>query len=146
MTRQLIQSLNEWRSLSSLLTALSLLFCSIFMLGCKATAPVGAENPQWQKFSEKRPQTPSVQSNLPLVVHVNRADQIVTIRNGSTLPQDYLLAYSPARDLKAVLMMQAVRNTQLRTALILEGTVAINDQIVAANDVEREKFLKKFPQ
>ena len=99
-----------------------------------------------KKFSEKRPQTPSVQSNLPLVVHVNRADQIVTIRNGSTLPQDYLLAYSPASDLKAVLIMQAVRNTQLRTALILEGTVAINDQIVAANDVEREKFLKKFPQ
>ena len=146
MTRQPTQSLNEWHSLSSLLTALSLLFFCICLLGCQATAPVGAENPQWQKFSEKRPQTPSVQSNLPLVVHVNRADQIVTIRNGSTLPQDYLLAYSPASDLKAVLMMQAVRNTQLRTALILEGTVAINDQIVAASDVEREKFLKKFPQ
>lgn len=146
MTRQLIQSLNEWRSLSSLLTALSLLFCSIFMLGCKATAPVGAENPQWQKFSEKRPQTPSVQSNLPLVVHVNRADQIVTIRNGATLPQDFLLAYSPALEFKAVLIMQAVRNSQLRTATILEGSVAINDLIVAVSDADREKFLKKFPQ
>ena len=42
--------------------------------------------------------------------------------------------------------MQPVRNKQLRTARILEGTVTINDQIVAASDVDREKFLKKFPQ
>lgn len=132
--------------MSSLRMTSSLLFCSICMLGCKSTAPVGADNPQWQKFSEKRPLAPKVHSTLPLVVHVNKADNIVTIRNGSSLPEDYLLAYSPQLNLKAVLMMQPVRNTQLRTARILEGTVTINDQIIAANDVDREKFSKKFPQ
>lgn len=146
MIRRPIRSRNARLRMSSLLMTSSLLFGSICMLGCKSTAPVGAENPLWQKFSEKRPQTPKVHSTLPLVVHVNRADGIITIRNGSSLPEDYLLAYSPQLDLKAVLMMQPVRNTQLRTALILEGTVSINDQIMAANDLDREKFSKKFPQ
>ena len=116
------------------------------MLGCQSSAPAGAENPLWQKFSEKRAHTATIESNQASVVHVNRADQLVTIRNGASLPQDFLVAYSPALDFKAVLIMQPVRNSQLRTAKILEGTVAINDLIVAVSDANREKFSKKFPQ
>jgi hypothetical protein len=116
------------------------------MLGCQSPTLVGEENPQWQKFSDKKTHTATIDGDQASVVHVNRSDGLVTIRHGGTLPQDFLLVYSPALDFKAVLMMQPVRNSQLRTATILEGSVAINDLIVAVSDAEREKFLKKFPQ
>lgn len=146
MRFQTLRSLTGRSSEADLLFKLSLIILCIGMLGCQSSAPAGAENPQWQKFSEKRTHTATIESNQAFVVHVNRADQLVTIRNGATLPQDFLVAYSPARDFKAVLIMQPVRNSQLRTATILEGSVAINDQIVAASDTDREKFSKKFPQ
>lgn len=136
---------NERFAGSDLLLAICILGCCMSLVGCQTAAPAGAENPQWQKFSAQRPSAPKMQSKQALVVHVNHIDQLVTISRGVTLPQDFLLAYSPALDLKAVLMMQPMRNNQLRTALILDGTVAINDQIVAASDADREKFLKKFP-
>ena len=56
------------------------------------------------------------------------------------------MAYSPSLNFKAVLMMQPMRNSLLRTALILEGQVDINDQVIAASETDREKFQKKFPQ
>ena len=146
MRFQTLRSLTGQLSEADLLFKLSLIMLCIGMLGCQSSAPAGAENPQWQKFSEKRAHTATIESNQASVVHVNRADQLVTIRNGATLPQNFLLAYSPRQDFKAVLMMQPMRNTQLRTALILEGTVSINDQIVAASDTDREKFSKKYPQ
>lgn len=140
------RSLKRRLSGEDLLFTISLIMLCISMLGCQSSAPAGAENPQWKKFSEKGSFTPTIESNQALVVHVNRVDQLVTIRNGATLPQDFLLAYSPTQDFKAVLMMQPVRNSPLRTAKILEGSVAINDLIVAANDADREKFSKKFSQ
>lgn len=144
MRCQTLRSLQGRFPGASLLFGISLVIICINMLGCQTSAPAGAENPQWKKFSEKRTHTTKIESDQASVVHVNGLDQLVTIRNGSTLPQDFLLAYSPALTLKAVLMMQPVRNSQLHTATILEGSVAINDLVVAASDEERAIYSKKF--
>ena len=140
------RSLTERLSSTDLLFTISFIILCISILGCQSPAPVGEENPQWQKFSDKKTHAATSDGDQASVVHVNRSDGLVTIRNGGTLPQDFLLVYSPALDFKAVLMMQPVRNSHLRTATILEGSVAINDLILAVSDAEREKFLKKFPQ
>jgi len=122
-------------------TILSLAF-AVFVVGCGGGAGVTVTD-SVQQDPDERPANILGPGEI-YIVHVDRRERIVTIRNAGKLEEGYYIAVGKDASETAALKLLPRRSSGLRTADVLEGEPSINDRIRKASPSRAAELAKIY--
>ncbi|MEM8867394.1 MAG: hypothetical protein AAGC73_03920 [Verrucomicrobiota bacterium] len=104
---------------------------SLFLSACSSTNEVRVT----EGFQERDATTvQTIAKGTPIIVHADESARLVTIRHGSSLPEDFLICIDHKGRESALLKALPLKGaTNMRTAEILEGKPNVNDTVVQAS-------------